>query len=440
VHRLAACAIPLALAACGTPVEERAESPPVLAIAVPESPAPVTGSPPPAVAFEPRPEDVLVPRRPIERPQALAPFFDALTELDSGADRKVRVVHWGDSSIGLDQLPAAVRKPLQARFGDGGAGFLLLSRYSPAYRPSAVRLDAGLAWDHCYIAYQCRADGQYGLGGVTFTSTSASTTFRARPHLPGTVAELWYATAPGGGKVAVDVDGRRAALVDTRADTQRDAWETVAVAPGSRAVTVRATGSGKVRLYGLVLEHEGPGVVWDGMTMIGAFTRRLLAWDEAHLRGQVARRDPDLLVFTYGGNDLRRFSAGTSDRAGHTRELSDVIALARAGKPAAACLVLGVHDHDRSGKYTLTDAHVEAAVAAQRDAAFAQGCAFFDQYAAMGGADSFSTWLDESPPLAEPDRKHLNHRGRARMGRWLFEAIVAAWVDHRRADVPTPAG
>jgi len=66
-------------------------------------------------------------------------------------------------------------------------------------------------------------------------------------------------------------------------------------------------------------------------------------------------------------------------------------------------------------------------VQAQRDAAFEQGCAFFDSVAAMGGPGSLKQWRTHRPPWAEPDLKHLNARGRDRMGAMMFDALMRAY-------------
>ena len=47
----------------------------------------------------------------------------------------VRVVHLGASMIGADDLPAILRAKFQTRFGDGGAGLVLLHRYMANYPP-----------------------------------------------------------------------------------------------------------------------------------------------------------------------------------------------------------------------------------------------------------------------------------------------------------------
>ncbi|MFO7566005.1 MAG: GDSL-type esterase/lipase family protein [Enhygromyxa sp.] len=413
-------------------------------------PAPEPG-PPQLPSFTPEPGDELDPHQPLEDPSgvALDYFYRSLTDVDEGqAGAMARVLHLGDSTLGLDGIPHAIRKRMQQRFGDGGAGLLLLKRYSPSYKPASVKLSGGEGWTHCYIAYKCRGDGRYGIGGVIVSASSGAwTSFSTLPEDQpvGTGfsrAELWYAASPIGGTIAVEIDGKLARSIDSKAPDAEgvvDRWETLSVDPGPHSLKVSAAGHGKSRIYGVVLETEGPGVVWDSTSMIGAFTKRLLAWDHEHIAAQVEHRDPALIVFTYGGNDLRRIVAGTLDEDTYVEEAGAVIELVRAGKPEASCLVTSVIDHGRSGTYDVKPEHVATMVAAQRRLAAEQGCAFFDTWNAMGGANSIREWLKASPRLAEPDLKHLNHRGRELMGQWIHEALLAGYVAYRERGVDTRA-
>ena len=405
--------------------------------------------PPRLPAFSPEPGDEVDPHQPIEDPSgvALDYFYRSLTDVDeSQPGSMTRVLHLGDSTLGVDGIPHAIRKRMQQRFGDGGAGLVLLKRYSPSYKPASVKLSGGDNWSHCYIAYQCRGDGHYGIGGLIVSASSgASTSIATLPadHPVGhafSKVELWYAASSGGGTINIELDGKLARAIDSKAPEVEgvvDRWETVEVEPGSHSLKIAAAGGGKARVYGVVLETEGPGVVWDSTSMIGAFTKRLLAWDREHIAAQVDHRDPALIVFTYGGNDLRRIVAGTLDEDTYVEEAGAVLELLRAGKPEASCLVTSVIDHGRSGTYDVKPEHVATMVAAQRRLASEQGCAFFDTWAAMGGANSIREWLSASPRLAEPDLKHLNHRGRELMGQWLYEALLAGYVAYRQRGIDT---
>jgi lysophospholipase L1-like esterase len=64
-------------------------------------------------------------------------------------------------------------------------------------------------------------------------------------------------------------------------------------------------------------------------------------------------------------------------------------------------------------------------VEAQRQAAGATGCGFFDTRAAMGGPGSIDRWARASPRLAQRDRVHLTARGYDRIAASLEKALLA---------------
>jgi lysophospholipase L1-like esterase len=182
----------------------------------------------------------------------------------------------------------------------------------------------------------------------------------------------------------------------------------------------------------VLLETDGPGVVWEQFSWLGAFTRRMHGWDEKHIASQIEHRDPHLVAFMFGGNDSRRIANGKLSEAQYTEEYLVGVKRVMAGKPSASCLVIGVTDRGRSLEFQIEPEHVAALVRAQREAARQAGCAFFDSWTAMGGPGSLERWRRQKPPLAAADRKHLNHAGREVLGGWIFDAIVAGYVEHRK--------
>ena len=73
------------------------------------------------------------------------------------------VVHWGDSAIGIDGIPGAIRDRVQARFGDAGHGFHLMAPPNTSYRHSQVKFEHNEGWEQCVIIQNCKKDGRYGL-------------------------------------------------------------------------------------------------------------------------------------------------------------------------------------------------------------------------------------------------------------------------------------
>jgi lysophospholipase L1-like esterase len=398
-----------------------------------------------ASTWRPRPGDPTTAEHPIEDPSghALDGFYAALARTEAGAPGALtRVSHMGDSSIGMDQLPHYLRSSFQDRFGDGGAGFVLLQPHSASYRNQMVRLSTPVPWDFCFIIFRCRRDGHYGLGGVATEARGGATTLvRTLTDGPrgrsASRVELWYAGMPGGGDLELTIDGGDPIRIPTAADALEDRWHEERVEPGEHRVRVRAGGGGRVRAYGLVLESDGPGVVWDTHSMIGAFTVRVLAQDPRHFARQLQHRGSDLVMLGYGGNDLRRYASRGVTLDDFQQETVELLERVRAARPEAGCLLTGVVEHEMSGRTRIRPHHVQALVDAQRAAAARAGCAFFDVYGAMGGAGSARRWRREG--LAAPDLKHLTPRGRRVVAGWLFDALMTGYGDYRRAELERPA-
>jgi lysophospholipase L1-like esterase len=365
-------------------------------------------------------------------------FFEDLARADAGIEGSVvRVMHWGDSAIGIDGIPGAIRRRVQNRFGDAGHGFHLMAPPNTSYRHREVEFSHNDAWKKCFIIHKCRSDGHYGLGGTTFSSWGGGqSNFAPHPERSaGKVSrfELYYAGQPEGGQLRVQVDDGDKVILETAADALEDRFYAVNVPDGPHEISVRAVGEGQVRLYGVTMERPGPGIVWDSAALVGAFTTRMMEFDAEHLASQLTHRGTDLVVFTFGGNDMIR-NVKMSTIADEYRAVVEHV---KAAKPDAACLVMAPLDHgERQGAQIVSRPVVARMVKAQREVAEEAGCAFFDTYAAMGGKGSAGRWYKRSPRLMSGDLGHATAKGHQVIGELFYRALLGAYVDYRkRADV-----
>ena len=374
---------------------------------------------------------------PIEDPSAIAlqRFYERLAATESGFSGAItRVSHWGDSAIGNDGITAAIRRSMQRRFGDAGHGFHLLQPPNASYRHQNVRFSTNGKWGKCFIIERCRRDGHYGFGGVTFQSAGGAESEFATAKEDSPVGrsvgrfELWYAGQPRGGRIRIRVDDQEPVVLETEAEELVDRWHAIEVKDGPHRFEVRAVGGGRVRAYGVTLERELPGVVWDGLSLIGSFSSRLAAMDTEHFRSQLRHRNTDLVVLMFGGNDMQR----SISMERYKEDYGPVLALVRGGDDPPACLVMAPLDHgDRKGRAIVTRPIVPKMVQAQRELAFEHGCAFFDTFAAMGGEGSMGRWMRAG--LGSGDLAHLTAKGHRVIGDLLYLALMDGYVRYRRA-------
>jgi lysophospholipase L1-like esterase len=411
------------------------------------------------------PAELETPEYGVEPAEALDYYYRKLTLVDLGTPGAIaRAGHWGDSVLGVDGITSAIRRRLQARFGDAGHGFHLMDRYNPSYQQQGVEFEAGGGWERCLIVQQCqRQDNRYGYGGlIVFSHGGAASVWRTPKEGFGqTVSafELWFAHQEGGGELELTIDGARTERVSTHGTHLADGWYRVDLSPGPHSFRVRAQGPGRVRAYGVVLENDGPGVVWDGMALIGGSTRGLRTQDAEHIASQIRRRDLDLLVFLFGGNDMERNWVDLKQSMQpYYDEFSDVLQRFRAGKPELPCLILSVTDHGErtEGDDIVSRPFAKELAAAQREVARQNGCGFFDTYEAMGGEGSVARWFRASPRLISPDLGHPTGAGHEVIGGLVANAILHGYESFRwrmrgqpfpersaerqavRRDIPTP--
>ncbi|MBN1335068.1 MAG: hypothetical protein JXB39_03810 [Deltaproteobacteria bacterium] len=415
------------------------EAPPAPSVSL-EAPAPVSRLPvrPPAV---PTPLDV--------PPGALDHWFEALSHAEAGEPgRVVRTCHWGDSTIAADGITSRVRSRLQARFGDGGPGFLAL-KVDPRWqsRPGVARWVKG-DWSALEITFGGAEERRYGLAGVVSTATGEGTATLGGIEVDGIRQPLhrfdvFYQRQPGGGTLSLSPKGAPGARISTASDRVRDAFRELRSEAGSSFLFLKAVGDGPVTVYGVALETAGPGVTWETFGVAGASVGSMLARQASwHLRAQIQRRSPDLIVYQTGGNELEypglKVDGGAAFRTPYLQVLSNL----EAGVPEASCLVIGPLDQARRerGK-VVSKPNLEIMIRVQQEAAREAGCAFWDARHAMGGEGAFARWLEHEPRVAWTDLIHLTSAGLDLVGDSLADALLDAydtWKQEQVAPDPLP--
>jgi lysophospholipase L1-like esterase len=354
----------------------------------------------------------------------------AVARREPGAIARISV--YSESINGADWVTSRLRHRLAERFGDGGKGFVPIAPGWASQRHRDVRWD-GVRGFRTYVVNRGDAPGdRYGLGGVLAVARSAHARVRYATVDDGTVGRavsrfrLLHQAFPGGGEVSIQVDDAAPRVVSTESASVEDRAEEVVVPSGPHRFEVRARGE-PVRLYGAVLEDDGPGVVVDGLMLIGAFARVLLHFDAAHWQAQVRERAPDLLVFWLGGNDASSRSVGF-DPDRFVTSYSAAIERAHAGRPEASCLVVSVLDvARRRGGALRSVRRVPSVVDAQAEVARRAGCAFYDAFEAMGGAGTMARWYRSSPRLASSDLKHLTRAGAHVVAMMIERALLRGY-------------
>jgi lysophospholipase L1-like esterase len=371
--------------------------------------------------------------------RALEAFFAKLERVERRENGAVaRIVHFGDSLIASDFVSGTLRRLLQKRFGDAGHGFTLIANAWPSYFHWDVKRYATAGFKVSRIVGPYAEDGFYGLGGVSFRAERHALARFGTDDGDGIGSKVSrfvvaYAEEPAGGSFQLRLDGKEAGVIDTRGPALRARFHELR-APDGRHELELQTLSGESRLFGVVLERDGPGVVLDAIGIQGARIRFLAKQNEAHFTEQLRFRNPELLVYQFGANESGDgFVYSMED---YRRTMREVIEHHKRALPEASCLVIATMDRAaKQGEEVVSVRVIPSLVAEQKRVAAEVGCAFFDTYTAMGGKGSMPIWVRRG--LGQADLTHPSGAGAERIGNWIYGATMRAYANYQRAR-PTP--
>ena len=370
--------------------------------------------------------------------RAFYEYLEKTARAEKGAI--TRVGHYGDSSIATDLITSTVRQNLQARFGDAGHGFVLAAKgYIPYKHRGVLQSSNPEAWELREVVRRQDRSGRYGYGGVQSRAMRGSwarigTAKRGDVGRQASRFEIYYEEQPRGGEFSVQIDKEDRDIVSTRADAVGDGVHSIEVPDGPHFIELRYQRGGPVNFYGVAVEREGPGVVYDSLGLVGARANRLLNFDEAHIERQLEQRGTNLIVLGFGGNEA------SDDRTEQMfyEDYMKVLRRMRQGREDLSCLVFAPLDQARRTRGRIrTLPTIPLIVAAQRRAAIDSDCAFYDTWQAMGGEDAMRRWYKARPRLAMGDFRHATPAGYEIIGNMFYKAILAGFADYLSREAST---
>lgn len=366
--------------------------------------------------------------------KALTRFYTQLEKSLSGEEGAItRIAHYGDSTIAADDVTQTLRRNLQLRFGDAGHGFVVPARGTLPYGHRDVKRKEKGEWSVTTMTSGGLRSGKYGYGGMVdrgYPGASFRVGTVEDAPVGGAVSTLYiYAEgAPRGGEFKVRVDREKPQTFSSRGEANIQVHE-VRVPDGPHEFKVSVS-KGRVSLYGVALERDRAGVVYDSLGLVGAIGKKLLKWEDAHLAEAYTKRTPHLVVLQFGGNE----SAYSNFRASRYEEdLRAVLRKMKKAVPNADCLMLSPLDQGerKRGKIVTVQA-LKDIVEIQKSMATQEGCAFWNTYEAMGGEGAMGRWRKSG--LASGDLRHASRKGYQLIGNLAYKALLKGFREHLEAE------
>jgi lysophospholipase L1-like esterase len=456
-------ALALALLGCEACDGNRAKPPEpphlVEAAAVGDAGVPDTLVEPPEIAMAPGFLDA-----PTGTLDALFHGFDATERAE--ASGRTLLLFFGDSHTAGDSMTSRLRITLQHQFGDAGRGLVAAGRAPTRhYYQRDVKYGISGAWKAAVGGHKGDAE-PFGIGGLRVFGTTkgaqlwVQTCAECQAGTSVAQFEILYYAAPDHGLLRYRVDEGPWLELKTKTaaiEPPHTARQLVAVADGPHKLTLEHGGGGVIDLFGIGMERGKPGVIVDSLGVVGRRLGSLRSWDWSVIGEQLATRDPRLVVLQYGTNEA---DDPDLDLEAFARYYDETILRIRAAAPTASILILGPPDMatreggkacDRMQPKPGADAGVIAEcqwrtpavirdiISVEHAAAVRNHVAFFDTFAAMGGADHMHDWLLAEPKVAYKDHVHFTDVGYQLWADALGKALIAHYASWRLANKLPPS-
>lgn len=340
-----------------------------------------------------------------------------------------RILHYGDSVISADYVSGTLRRRFQKTFGDAGHGFILGANAWPFYFHNDVERQASEGWRTHRITGPFPPDGMFGPGGASFHSFGGADivvgTAKKGSHGRNVSRfDVYYLQQPEGGEFQVDLAGKRVESFSTRGEPKAIKIHRVKVPDGEAKMRLRAGGKGDVRFFGVALERDVPGVVYDALGANGARARLWDRMDRDHWKNTMKLRNPALIIVQYGTNESQAQHVNADS---YQKALGDLIDKLRYAAPMASIVVASPLDRGERGPggKIVTRKIIPQIVALQRKTALAHKVGFFNTFEAMGGEGTIGRWVHKKPPLASWDFTHPTLQGADVLGGLIYDALLA---------------
>jgi hypothetical protein len=361
---------------------------------------------------------------PVEWDERLASFYEALARLERGSLKQpLRIGVHGDSNLTKDGLTGELRRVLQGRYGDAGHGFVAAVKAWGWYRHQDVQQGNDAWWRVLAISAPRTPDLGYGISGIAAVCHSpggrtwVSTSEEGDPvgHQVSKIG-VFYRNQPDGGRFQVQIDGETCDEVTTTSDTVAAGHRIYQVPDGPHRIDLLTTSGGEVRILGVSLERDRPGVVVDSFGVGGAYFQALTLDDHELSRQMAGKMEHSLVVYWLGAN--RHFSKS------YSRDVKVVVEERRKARPDLPVLI--VSPPDSHGEGAQSDPGSASITQQMREAAQENGCAFWPMRDAQGGEGA--SWRFIRAGLAV-DKQHLSPEGSALMARVLLHEL---WKGYQR--------
>jgi lysophospholipase L1-like esterase len=338
----------------------------------------------------------------------------------------MRILHYGDSQIEADRISGTLREKLQKKFGGSGVGIVPITEVSNARSNVFIDADNWLREEIIEKHHQLKGN-EYGLLGSVYTENDSEKESwikikenKQSPELQRNIGHIKI-LYQGNLNCKIKTDDNNEENVEKESTDTFSVYDLKSNDSVPLNIKLQFVSNKNMQLYGIALDGES-GVTVDNVSLRGSSGIDFSKIDSAVLKQQLKEMKTGMIIMQFGVNVVPNI---VKDYSYYQKQFSNQLALFRKIAPDVAILVIGVSDMSRKEKgIYVSYPNIEKIRNAMKQAAFANGCAYWDLYEVMGGQNSMPSWVKAKPTLANKDYTHFNNRGAEIVGTKLYNALI----------------
>lgn len=357
----------------------------------------------------------------------LEDFFESLYQLRITNDRKINIVHVGDSHIQADYLTSIVRRNFQRHFGNAGRGLIVPLRVAGTNEPNNFKTVSNRIWK----SKRCVFPDQplpIGIGGVTINTNQPDA------NLEIFINDLWldytfnaltlfYEKDENSFDFSIrDTAGKELGIMDSYFQESKRNYSQITWEKRIGAVTIQLMKANpdqnRAIIYGAILENSMNGILYHTIGVNGA---KFMHYNAAeHFAEQTAALKTDVFIISLGTNEAIDYPYLDKNFVSHIDKL---VSSLRNNNPMAKFILVTPQDvYQRKNKpnpgiMTIREQIIQYAVE--------NGLAFYDMYRALGGENSAKAWSQST--LLKSDGIHLTKDGYEYQGNLFYHALMKGY-------------
>jgi len=332
------------------------------------------------------------------------------------AQKRLSVLHLGDSHLQNENLTNKSRQLLQELIGDGGIGLIQPFSIVKTYDASFYKSSHTGNWEYSK-SYMLPPKLPLGVRGMTARTIDDKATFKITfnkpPSAQNRILSVFFSNSEESYEPVFWTDSIQAALVSKTGDIYK-----YQLPPNYKSIQCSLTKTNEKQnqflLYGMSLSNiDHIGATWHNAG-VGACQYKSVLFEEKY-EEQAAFLNPDLIIVDYGTND---FLYTNSIPEKLKSEIQQVVIKVKKANPRASIILTSAQDMFYK-KTNVTASRLFSEM--MKTIAYENQCGFWDWYIISGGSRSMNIWQENK--LTMNDGIHLNGKGSELKGTLLIEAL-----------------